>query len=141
MEAMRREFQERMDQKKIEPYSALGGAVKYMPGRWSILTMFLKAPGAPLDNNVAERLLKNAMLHRRNSLHYRTQRGADVGNTFMTLIETCRANGVNPFDYMMAVVRNPEAVRAAPGRWMPWNYDQLHQPELPPATVPSPATS
>ena len=69
-------------------------------------------------------LLKNAILHRKNSLHYRTQRGADVGDTFMTVIETCRANGVNPFDYMLAIVRNPKAVRADPGRWMPWNYEQ-----------------
>ncbi len=52
----------------------------------------------------------------------------------MTVIETCRANGVNPFDYMMAVVRNPEAVRADPGRWMPWNYDQttVGEPGHPP---------
>jgi hypothetical protein len=124
MEAMRQEFQERMDQKKIEPNSGLGGAVKYMLGRWSTLTMFLKVPGAPLDNNETERLLKNAILHRKNSLHYRTQRGADVGDTFMTVIETCRANGVNPFEYMLAIVRNPKAVRADPGRWMPWNYEQ-----------------
>ncbi len=37
-----------------------------------------------------------------------------------------RANGVNPFDYMMAVVGNPETVRADPGGWMPWNYEQVH---------------
>jgi len=57
----------------------------------------------------------------------------------MTVIETCRANGVNPFDYMMAVVRNTEAVRADPGRWMPWNYEQVHEPEQPPAPTPAPA--
>jgi hypothetical protein len=68
-------------------------------------------------------LLENAILHRKNSLHCRTQRGADIGDKFMTVIETCRANAVNPFEYIMAVVRNPEAVRAVPGRWMSWNYD------------------
>lgn len=124
MEALRLEFQERMDQKRIEPNSALGGAVRYLLERWSTLTMFLKVPGAPLDNNETERLLKNAILHRKNSLHYKTQRGAEVGDTFMTVIETCRANGVNPFEYMLAIVRNPKAVRADPERWMPWNYDQ-----------------
>jgi transposase len=139
MEAMRQEFQERMDQKKIEPNSGLGGAVKYLLERWSTLTMFLKVPGAPLDNNETERLLKNAILHRKNSLHYRTQRGADVGDTFMTVIETCRANGVNPFEYMLAIVRNPKAVRADPGRWMPWNYEQANKPEQPPAPTPAPA--
>jgi hypothetical protein len=77
-------------------------------------------------------LLKNAILHRKNSLHYKTQRGADVGDTFMTVIETCRANGVNPFDYILAVVRNEAAVRASPGSWMPWNYRQADPPPPPP---------
>jgi hypothetical protein len=63
--------------------------------------MFLKVPGAPLDNNETERLLKNAILCRKNNFHYRAQRGADVGDTFMTVIETCRANGVNPFEYTL----------------------------------------
>lgn len=136
METLRQELQEAVDRKKIEPNSALGGAVAYLLDRWSTLTMFLKVPGAPLDNNQTERLLKNAILHRKNSLHYKTQRGADVGDTFMTVIETCRANGVNPFDYMLAVVRNQAAVRATPGIWMPWNYDQARPSEGPPAPAP-----
>lgn len=81
-------------------------------------------------------MLKNAILHRKNSLHYKTQRGADVGDTFMTVIETCRANGVNPFDYMLAVVRNADGVRATPGTWMPWNYDQARPSEAPPTPAP-----
>jgi len=40
----------------------------------------------------------------------------------MTVIETCRANKANPFDYMMAVVRNLKAVKLDPRGWMPWNY-------------------
>lgn len=48
---------------------------------------------------------------------------ADVGDRFMTVIETRRANQVNLFDYMLALVRNPEAVNADPGNWMPWNYE------------------
>lgn len=124
MEKLRREFQEALDQKQIEPNSALGAAVAFLLNLWTTLTRFLNVPGAPLDNNTAERLPKTAILHRKNSLHYKTQKGAEVGDTFMTVIETARANGENPFDYMRAVVRNPEAVRADPGRWMPWTYRQ-----------------
>lgn len=51
METLRQELQEARDRKKIEPNSALGGAVAYVLDRWSTLTMFLKVPGAPLDNN------------------------------------------------------------------------------------------
>jgi hypothetical protein len=69
-------------------------------------------------------------------LHYKTQRGADVGDTFMTVIETCRANGVNPFNFMLAVVKNSDTVRADPGSWLPWNYP--HHPEAPHPSTPAP---
>jgi hypothetical protein len=117
LEKLRRQFQEEVESRKIEPNSGLGGAVGYLLNRWDTLTKFLKVPGAPLDNNETERLLKAAILHRKNSLHYKTQRGADVGDTFMTVIETCRANGVDPFEYMLAVVKNAEAARRDPGKW------------------------
>lgn len=122
MEALRREFTEAMERKKVEPNSGLGDAIQYVDKRWETLTRFLRTPGAPIDNNAAERLLKSSILHRKNSMHYRTERGAEVGDRFMTVIETCRANKANPFDYMMAVVRNPKAVKLDPGGWMPWNY-------------------
>jgi len=51
METLRQELQEAVDRKQIEPNSALGGAMAYVLDRWSTLTMFLKVPGAPLDNN------------------------------------------------------------------------------------------
>ena len=92
-----------------------------MQNRWTELTQFLRVPGAPLDNHVTERILKMAILHRKNSLFYRTQRGADVGDLFMSLVQTCRANEVNPFDYMLAVVRSAQA---DPSRWMPWNFPE-----------------
>ena len=43
------------------------------------------APGAPLENNICERALKMAICHRRNSLFYRTQHDATVGDTFTSL--------------------------------------------------------
>ncbi|MSU36846.1 MAG: hypothetical protein EXS36_17465 [Pedosphaera sp.] len=67
-------------------------------------------------------MLKTSILHRKNSLHYRTTRGAEVGDVFMSVIQTCVANLSNPFDYMVAVVKNRHAVKDDPGRWMPWNY-------------------
>ena len=113
---------DQIDGRKVEPNSSLGGAIAYMQKRWTQLTQFLRIPGAPLDNNEAERILKRCILHRKNSLHYRTVRGARVGDVFMSLVETCRANRVNPFAYMMAVVRNSAAAKANPQSWMPWNF-------------------
>ena len=63
-----------------------------------------------------------AIMHRKNSLGYKTERGAEVGDLFMSLIHTCRLNGVNPFDYLTSLVRNPRAVEADPTAWLPWNY-------------------
>lgn len=124
MEALKAEFEVDLAAGKVEPNSGLGKAIDYLLKRWESLTRFLTTPGAPLDNNITERLLKSSILHRKNSLHYRTQKGADVGDGFMTVIETCRANDANPFDYMLALVRNQDAVKASPGDWMPWNYKE-----------------
>ena len=74
--------------------------------------------------------MKTSILHRKNSLFYRTQRGADVGDLFMTLVQTCRANAANPFDYMLAVVRNAQAAQSDPSQWMPWNYQTNLNPPI-----------
>jgi len=124
-----------IDDKIVEPNSTLGGAIAYMQSRWTELTQFLRVPGAPLDNNEAERMLKMSILHRKNSLFYRTQRGAEVGDLFMSIVQTCRNNDVNPFDYLMAVVSNAARVKSDPAAWMPWNYPTAL--DHPPASSPS----
>ena len=96
-------MQEQIEQKKVEPNSGLGEAIQYMLKRWQTLTRFLSVPGAPLDNNVAERALKMAILHRKNSLSFKTLHGARIGDVHMSLIHTCELNRVNPFDYLMAL--------------------------------------
>ncbi len=88
----------------------------------ALTSHLLRVPGAPLDNNVAERTLKMAILHRKNSMGYKTVLGAKVGDLFMSLIHTCQRNGANPFAYLLALARNPEAVAAQPSAWLPWNY-------------------
>ena len=67
-----------------------------MLNHWARLTLFLRVAGAPLDNNVCERALKMAILHRKNSLFYKTLNGAQVGDLFMSLIHTCRAQRHQP---------------------------------------------
>jgi transposase len=89
---------------------------------WQALTLFLRQPGAPLDNNLVERALKKAILHRKNSLFYKTLNGADVGDLYMSLIHTCELNDANPFDYLTGLHRHSEELAAKPGDWMPWNY-------------------
>lgn len=109
-------------ERKTEPNSGLGKAIRYMLRHWMPLTLFLREPGAPIDNNIVERILKKAILHRKNSLFYKTLNGARVGDLFMSLIHTCELNGANPFDYLTELQRHSADLAARPAEWMPWNY-------------------
>src|SRR6516162_7077267 len=100
MEALRDWLERQLGEKRAEPNSALGGAIGYTLKHWEELTLFLRQAGAPLDNNVCERALKKAILHRKNALFYKTRHGAQVGDLFMSLIYTCQLNEANPFDYL-----------------------------------------
>jgi hypothetical protein len=110
------------DERKVEPNSGLGQAISYLLKHWEKLTLFLRAAGAPIDNNLVERALKKAILHRKNSLFYKTRKGAEMGDLFMSLIHTCELNGVNPFDYLNELQRHAEDLKRHPSEWMPWNY-------------------
>jgi hypothetical protein len=111
-----------LEEKRTEPNSALGGAIGYMLRHWERLTLFLRQAGAPLDNNVCERALKKAILHRKNALFYKSPNGARVGDLFMSLIYTCQLNEVNPFDYLTQLQRHADQLATGPELWMPWNY-------------------
>jgi transposase len=106
----------------VEPNSGLGGAISYLLNHWQRLTLFLRQVGAPIDNNVCERALKKAILHRKNSLFYRTENGAKVGDLFMSLIHTAELCGANPFDYLTQLQRHADELKRSPSQWMPWNY-------------------
>src|SRR5262249_57951905 len=103
--------------------SGLGKAITYLLRHWRPLTTFLRVAGAPLDNNnLVERALKRAVLHRKNALFYRTLNGAQVGDLFMSLIHTCQLCGTNSFDYLIKLQKHAAEVAAQPSNWMPWNY-------------------
>jgi transposase len=97
MEQLQSWCNRQIDEKIVEPNSGLGKAIRYMLRHWEKLTRFLQVPGAPLDNNICERALKHAVLHRKNALFFKTRRGAQVGDLFMSLIHTCQLAGVNPW--------------------------------------------
>lgn len=110
--------------KKVEPNEELGGAIKYFLTHFEKLTEFLRVPGVPLDNTAAERLLKASILHRKNSLFYKSQLGAYIGDMMMSLIQTARAANVDVFNYLVEVHKHRAAVKSSPELWSPWNYQQ-----------------
>jgi len=122
MAGLREWLKRQSEQKLVEPNSGLGTAINYLRKHWEKLTLFLRVAGAPLDNNICERALKKAILHRKNALFFKTKHGAAVGDLYLSLIHTCELNGGNPFEYLTALQRHAAAVAAAPGEWMPWNY-------------------
>ena len=123
LEDLRTWMNTQFDEKHVEPNSGLGKAFAYMLKHWDPLTLFLRVPGTPLDNNAVERVLKTAIRHRKNSLFFRTQQGAYRGDLFMSLIHTCRLSKINPFDYLVALQKYSPEVFKSPGQWLPWNYE------------------
>ena len=127
MDELRDWLGRQLEDRLAEPNSSLGVAISYMLKHWEKLTLFLRVPGAPLDNNICERALKRAILHRKNALFYKTRRGAHVGDLFMSLIHTCQLCRANPFDYLTELERHADELSANPQNWMPWNYrETLH---------------
>jgi len=146
MEELRVWLVRQFERRLVEPNSALGASIAYMLKHWDKLTLFLRQPGAPLDNNICERALKKAILHRKNALFYKTCQGAHVGDVFMSLIYTCELRGTNPFDYLTELDRHAGEALSNPQNWMPWNYRQSLAGTGPPTdtasqTVSSPAVT
>jgi transposase len=122
MDDLQKWMDAQLKENEVEPNSGLGKAISYTLKHWQGLTLFLREPGAPLDNNLVERALKKAILHRKNALFYKTLNGAEVGDLYMSLIHTCELNDVNPFHYLTELQRHSEEFAAKPAEWMPWNY-------------------
>ena len=122
MKTLREWMEAQFAQHLVEPNSGLGKAITYFLRHWKGLTAFFRDAGAPLDNNICERALKRAVLHRKNALFYRTLHGSEVGDLFMSLIHTCELTDANPFDYLTELQRHAHELAADPSEWMPWNY-------------------
>lgn len=128
LDELREWFDTQIEARQIEPNGSLGGAIEYMTKHWDALTLFLRVPGAPLDNNVCERALKKAILHRKTALFYKTVGGARVGDLFMSIIHTAELAKIDVFDYLVALQRHHELAADDPASWMPWNYTRALTP-------------
>jgi hypothetical protein len=115
-------LEQQTTERLVEPNSSLGKAIASLLGHWETLTRFLTVPGAPLDNNTAERALKLCIRQRKNSLFYATEHSAYVASLLMSLIATCVHAGVNALEYLVVVHDHRKAVFANPAAWLPWTY-------------------
>ena len=122
MDEFKRWLATQMDEHLVEPNRSLGKAIAYMQSHWETLTRFLSVPGAPIDNNVAERLLKLFIRQRKNSLLYKNPHSASIASVLTSLIATCVYAGVNAVEYLVALQEHRHEVFSNPAAWLPWNY-------------------
>lgn len=127
MEALRAWLGNKLLYDEVEANNGLGDAIQYMLRHWEALTKFLHVAGAPLDNSLCERTVKVAIRHRRNSLFFKTRRGAEIGDGLMSLIHTAARNNINAHDYLNNLQLHKEAVAAEPELWLPWHYKNTLQ--------------
>ena len=108
--------------KDFEPNSSAGKAIDYMLKRWTELTQFLRLGDAPIDNNEMERALKLPIRNRKNSMFYKTRRGAAIAGYIQSMIYSAAQNNINPYHYLKSVLTHEDEVMKNPKQWLPWNY-------------------
>ena len=123
MEELHQWASEQIDQRLVEPNSVLDKAITYLQRHWEPLTLFLRQPGVPIDNNACERALKKAILHRKNSMFYKTRIGKVWRSVHAHLLRL-PAQQNQCFHYMNTVCEHHAEVVDNPEQWLPWNYQQ-----------------
>ncbi|MET1256577.1 IS66 family transposase [Aliikangiella maris] len=111
---------------QVPPKSAIGKAITYSLNQWDKLILYTEDGNLNIDNNRAERAIKPLVIGRKNWLFANTTSGARASATLYSLIETARANGLIPFDYLMFLLselpKQPNDIEYL----MPWNF-KYHQ--------------
>lgn len=105
------------------PKSALGKAMAYLDKYWPRLIRYTERGDLPMDNNATERAIRPFAIGRRAWLFSDTPAGAEASARLYSLVETAKANGLEPYTWLLKVMRGlPEATKS--GNWeplMPWN--------------------
>jgi len=122
-EWMQREF----DLKNVEPNSGLGGIFEYFLARKEKLMAFTKHPGAPLDSNAVEQIIKLVALLRKNAMFFMTARGAWMADVILSIGATAGLHGVNLYDYFVCILKYRDEVEQNPAAFLPWEYQKTVQ--------------
>jgi transposase len=85
---------------QVVPKSLLGKAINYTLGQWTRLLVFLDHPDMTPDNNLAENAVRPFVVGRKNWLFAGTPDGAKASADLYSLIETAKANKLEPYRYL-----------------------------------------
>ncbi|GHV66181.1 transposase [Spirochaetia bacterium] len=108
---------------EVLPSSALGAAIKYTLNQWPTLIKYLCHEELTPDNNAAERGIRPFVMGRKNWVMCGSPEGAKTACTLYSLIETAKANNLNPYRYLKTVFEKvPTLVPGDDwGQLLPWN--------------------
>lgn len=114
---------------KVAPQSLLGKAIAYTRNQWEYLSRYVTDGRAPIDNNVCERDIRPFATSRKSWLFSDTVDGAKASATIYSLVLTCRACGVEPYDYLLHVLNElPQRLPDADVTdLLPFNYARQQQ--------------
>lgn len=93
------------------PKSPLGKAFAYTLSNWTALTVFVEDGMLAADNNLAERAMRPVAISRKNWLFAGSERGGQAAAVALSLIETARLNGLEPYAYLKDVLTRINAQR------------------------------
>jgi transposase len=119
-------------QPKVLPKSTLGKALAYLNKNWDKLSVYTEDGRLKLDNNAAENAIRPFVIGRKNWLFSDTPKGAKASAALYSLIETAKANGLEPYAYLRRVftelpqAETVEAIEAL----LPWNVKAITQAEV-----------
>lgn len=88
---------------RVPPKSPTGKALQYLSTEWIALQVFLRDGRVPLDNNLVENAIRPFAIGRKNWLFSVSTGGAESSANFYSLIETAKANGLDPHAYLRRV--------------------------------------
>ncbi len=110
---------------QVLPKSALGKALHYLDNQWPRLTRFLDDGLIPFDNNPAENAIRPFVVGRKNWLFSHTPSGAHASAAIYSLIETAKANGLSPYDYLQYVfAKLPALGDDELHKLLPWQWKE-----------------
>jgi transposase len=92
------------EQKDALPKSKVAEAINYALNQWQALRRYTEAGFLTIDNNVAEREMKQIAIGRKNWLFFGSPQGGETAATLYTFTSTCRRLGVEPWAYLKDVL-------------------------------------
>lgn len=114
----------------VPPKSLLGKAIAYSLGQWLRIEAYLQNPYLTPDNNIAENAIRPFAVGRKNWLFSGSPRGAKASPTLYSLIETAKANGLNPYEYLLHVFERIPLVKSTEDleELLPWDMPKNTTP-------------